>query len=751
MDSNKTAKNIEDISFTFSQNDLRVQVLAYKAIAYLKELNKLISLNSNNQDSKASQLICFIFSYEAKDFALLLRDSVLNLLKIEQFHRDGIRTDKDLQAYKNKLSDILTEASNSISESYCEKIDGKGESDPQWLHEESPDLFVVEQINELAIQIKTISRSQNKLDQLSLKFSDYRSTYFEHIDERKEKATQLEHYVLVLIKYIDALEDRFDKIVASKIVTKIQSTINELEKEKSLSPNQFIVLEDTDKLKLAVSTDKGNLVYKSVDILSEVSGWSSFNLISPLKTIDTKIRVYKEKVQVALFQLLNRIKAKLESAEDPGYTKSEILAPIERLQNDFNEDLGNLCFERLEKIRSELKRYIIPSQLFSEDQVFLPSSSVGQLSGFNERAELERRYNPARIKGIIGTYTSGLFTRYSTKDQLTAAGYIDNILSFDTENDANSLFLRNGFLGSSFSVDRPELMTRIDHHFQLWKSNYGGALLLSGGHLSGKSSLLEMIPLVYPETTSHHIVPGQKMDINGHKKIIGTDLIDTLKFIIKYKGPEKCIVTIDDLDYYTNNPEKTFELYDELATIISRYSRQIYFAIAMHRYLEDKLRHYFDLDNVFTEHLSSDYMPAAKIEEALLTRAHAISNNDEASTQSETLSAMARKVAKKANENVGKAMQLWCMYYNGEYEGDGGNSQFRALITKHARLLKTLIMHGKLKETEIRSMFNEVDARNLKLEIKALRQVRMLVRPEEGFIAINPLIVIFVESILDKQ
>ena len=751
MDSNDTAKDRRDISFTFSQNDLRVQALAYKAIAYLKELSTLISEHTNSQDSKASQLICYIFSYEAKDFAILLRDSVLNLLKMEQLHHDGLRSDEDLNAYKNKLSIILKEASDSIATSYSEKIEGGGIVDPQWVHEGNPESFVIEQIDELGKQIKTISRSQNKLDQLSIKFSDYRSTYIEHINEREEKATHLKQYVDDLITYTETLEDRFDKVVASKTVTKIQSTINELEKEKSLSPNQFIVLEDTDKLKLAVATDKGNLVYKSVDILSEVSGWSSFNLISPLKTIDTKIRVYKEKVQVSLFQLLNRIKAKLESSDDPGYLKSDILNPINRLQTEFNEDLGILCLERLEKIRSDLNSCIIPSQLFSENQVFLPSSSVGQLAGFSERAELERRYSLARIKGIIGAYTAGIFTRYSAKDQLTAAGYIDTILSFDAENDANSLFLRNGFLGSSFSVDRPELMTRIDHHFQLWKSNYGGALLVSGGHLSGKSSLLEMIPLVYPETTSHHIVPGQKMDINGHKKIIGTDLIDTLRFIIKYKGPEKCIVTIDDLDYYTNNPEKTFELYDELATIISRYSRQIYFAIAMHRYLEDKLRHYFDLDNIFTEHLSSDYMPATKIEEALLTRAHAISNNDDASTQSETLSAMARKVAKKANENVGKAMQLWCMYYNGEYEGEGGNSQFRALITKHARLLKTLIMHGKLKETEIRAMFNDVDARNLKLEIKALRQVRMLVRPEEGFIAINPLIVIFVESILDKR
>ena len=53
MESNNTAKDISKISFTFSQNDLRVQALAYKSIAYLKELSKLISENTNSQDLKA--------------------------------------------------------------------------------------------------------------------------------------------------------------------------------------------------------------------------------------------------------------------------------------------------------------------------------------------------------------------------------------------------------------------------------------------------------------------------------------------------------------------------------------------------------------------------------------------------------------------------------------------------------------------------------------------------------------------------
>ncbi len=732
--------------------DLNTQAFGYKANAYLDKLIKILENAAKGESSKIDQQICYIWAYEAKDVAIYLRDLALNLLKIEQYHKDGRKTEEEVEVFKKEALGTLNEASQSLIESHQRISNNEVASRPEWIHETNPVHLIKEQISDVSKQIKTIQRSQNKLDQINQTFSDYRSTYKDYMKERLNSGAHLFDQLESIKSFISSQSESLNKEGLNKTISKIQSAIDEVEGKKGFSPYQFIVLEDTDKLKLAVDSNKGKLIFKSIDILSEVSGWTSFNLTSPLKAVDTRLNVFKEKTQVGLFQLLNRIKAKIESSgDDVTIAKDNLISPIQKLLNEYNGELQKECIDKIAVLENDLQRFISPSQLFNEEYNFLPSSTLGQLSGFREASELERRYSLPRIRSSIAAYTERIFSRYSAKEQITASGYINNILSFDPESDANTLFLKNGFLGSSFSVDRPELMIKIENHFNLWMDDYGGALLVSGGHLSGRSTLLEMIPLVYPNVISHHIVPGQKMDVNGHKTTIGTDLIETLNFIIKYKGREKAIVTIDDMDYYSSNPADTFDLFEQLSILISKHSRHIYFVIAMHKYLHEKLSQYFDFENVFTETISTDYMPSDLIQQAVLTRAHAVVNNEDAITQSEQLSTMSRKVARKAEFNIGKAMQLWCMYQNGSYQGESSNNQFRTLIKRHEPILKMLVMHGAMKETEIRKMFNELDSYQLRLEIKSLIQKRLLVRPSEGYISINPYLVIFIESILNRN
>jgi len=363
---------------------------------------------------------------------------------------------------------------------------------------------------------------------------------------------------------------------------------------------------------------------------------------------------------------------------------------------------------------------------------------------------LQRRYSPARIRGIYSQFFENLFSNYSKKEHVTAAAFIRNVLSFDTENDANALFLKSGFLGSSFSVERPEIFSKVKNHFSLWKDGFGGGLIISGGHLSGRSTILEMLPISYPEVISYHVIPGQKIDVNGHKRSMSYDLIDTLNFILKYKGSDKCMVTIDDIDYYAKHPEDTFELFRQLNRIVSKHSKKVYFAVVIHKYLHTKLDHYFELSNIYTESVNTDFMTTDQIQDAVLTRAHAVVNNDDMEAETETLATISRKVAKKSSGNIGKGMQLWCMYTNGNYSFDMSRSQFRRLVETHHSLLRLLVMHGWVSEPEIRKMFNSIDSSEIREAIKGLVQIHLLYRPSEGLIAINPYLLVFVEGVLNR-
>lgn len=752
MIDDKTTTDSKAIHFGTTEGDLNAQSFGYKSMAFVDKLLAVVNELDRHKGSTAYDLLSYTWTFEAKDFTIYLRDALLGLLKMENYHEDGIKSEQELEAYKDQIRSTLSEANVSLVDNYDKSLAGEGNVDPAWIHESNPVSLIKSQLTDIQNQIKTICRGQNKLDQVRKTFSDFNSTYSNYIQERISRCESLEQRLQEMKEHIDNCADVITQAEASKLVIKLQANINELETLKSLSQYQFIVLEDTNKLKLAVDTDGGKLISKSIDILSEISGWISFNLSSPLKAIDTRLKVYTEKIQICLFQLLNRIKARLEGHEEEvAIPKSNILTPIQKLISEHHNDVEKTCNVELDKLRTTLQTQISPSQLFSKKHNFLPSATLGQLSTFTEKTALERRYNWPRIKNFITDSSSRLFSKYEAKEQITAAGYIANILSFDPEADSNALFLKNGFLGSSFSVDRPELMTKVDQHFKLWQAKYGGALLVEGGHFSGRSSLLEMIPLVYPDFISHHIVPGQKMDINGHKKVITHDLMETLAFIAKYKGSDKCIVTIDDLDYYSTSPEKTFDLYDSLRALIARYSKQIYFVISMHSLLREKLQNYFDFDEVFTETISTNYMPTDLIQQAVLTRAHAVAKNEDVINHSDALNSMARKVAKKANNNVGKAMQLWCMYQNGDYKGDGSNMQFRKLVRKHHTILRLLVMHGALYEPNLRSILNEIDGQQLKSEVKSLIQQRLLIRPDEGYISINPYLLIFVETILNKS
>ncbi len=742
-------KNIPKLSI--HKSDLKVQLLSFKVIVFLEQIIELISESLQNKQGPHSDQISFIWSFEAKEVGIFLKSSVLQLLKLEQFAKDEQKSEEEVNKYCDELFELIQKVDQSLLESYEKISSGSIPKKEDWIHQNNPGYLINTQIKELIDQIKTIQRSQHKLDQISGTLHDFRTSYEDHMKERAKRAAAVLAILEELEKFMAHFGDQCTRADLVKIISKIQSEIVVIEKYPGLSPYQFIVLEDTNKLKLPVTSKGGVLMYKSIDILSEISGWTTFHMLSPLKTIDLKLKNFEEKILITIFHLLNRIKAKIEnSSVEKTYSNIENLVPIQRLIKEYHEELFPDHIDKLTNLKTKLNKYIIPSQLFNLETNFLPSSSISQLSNIAEKAELGRRYNTQSIRSILASIQSSLFSKYSSENQLTAAGYINSILDFNVENDANVLFLKNGFLGSSFTVDRPEIMSKVDKHFQLWRKGYGGALLIKGSHLSGRSTILEMLPIVYSNIPSHHIFQGQKLDINGRKKSISNDLIETLDFIVKYKGSEKCMVTIDDLDFFSSSAGGTFDLFSKITMIIQKYSKQIYFAVTMHNYLAHKLKDYFNFETIFSETISTDFMQTNLIKKAVLIRAQAVFNHEEAQYNVDIMSAMARKVSKQAHNNIGKAMQLWCIHKGVLFNGDEGNEQFKNLVLKNESLLITLIANGTIYEPEYRSMYNDLDAWKIKSEIDMLVKIRMLIRPEEGFVSINPYLYIFIESILKK-
>lgn len=741
----------KELLFAPNQAEFSVQNFSYKAIQYCEELIAILESISKSEDSDISSLMCYIWGYEAKDFSILLRDSTLKILKLDQYHKDGLRTDEEVKEYKEKLADIIKEASEFLSNSFHQKSTGKGEYNIEWAHQESPVPLIINQIKTISDQIKKIQRIQHKLEKVNFTFDQFRESYFILMDQRSKLATFIHDILSNLLGEIKIQENIANKPGLSKILLKIKATIDRLEKQDTLISYDTIIIEDNKNLKIPVDTIDGDLIYKSIDVLSEISGWTSVFLSPALKSIDHNLVNYKERIIIGLSQLYNRLKARADMNDEMDTSsEDEAVSLLQKLINEQNINDVLTTSKNINHLRDELNKHITTSQLFTKDYNFLPSSKLGQLSRFGNRSELEKRYNLSQIKSKLTGFKNRLFSKYLEEEKVTASGFIERVLSFDPESDANALFLKKGFLGSSFTVKRPEIEEKISQHFRLWQSGYGGALLISGGCGSGKSTLIEQIPIFFPDITFYNLSPDQKLDVNGHNYTMTHDLVDGIEFIIKNIDAQNCIIAIDQLDSFSHNPANTFEIIDQLKEIVRKHSKRIYFVFAAHKYLVNHLSQYYNLDNIFSKILSTDFMATTLIEKAISTRAYALADHEELLLRQDSIVTSARKISKRSNHNIGYGLQLWCNFQNSMSSRSTNIFYFRKKVLDHNALLKSLLEHHTLAEPEIKLMLNDADSILLRDDIASLVQIKLLQRPAAGLITINPYIRAFVEQIIEK-
>ena len=242
--------------------ELNTQSYGYMVVSILERIiQELEDIASSKFDSK-HKLLAYRWSYEAKDLSLLFRDSLLSLLKMEQYHADGIKSEEQVKKFKEELSQTLNPAIESVISSHKKYYHEDGVINPGWIHETNPISFVTNQIQEIHDQSKIIYRSRNKLYQVRNTFEDYRNSYYSYMKERSDRSQELYDLVTNFLSIAQDLSDPIIKSDALKLISRLEIKTNRIEALKSLSPYQFIVLEDTSKLKLAIDTDGGRLVTK---------------------------------------------------------------------------------------------------------------------------------------------------------------------------------------------------------------------------------------------------------------------------------------------------------------------------------------------------------------------------------------------------------------------------------------------------------------------------------------------------------
>ncbi|MFZ1748896.1 MAG: ATP-binding protein [Saprospiraceae bacterium] len=726
----------EELTFQLNKGQILSYVFGHKATTFLNQCIGIIESSQALPHDHVSKCISYLWVFQVKDVAILMRDLTLQLQKAEQHVIDKLRTDDESAAFQQKVYDITLAAVEETRVVLQRYREGAHYVQPEWKHQSNPASVVKQQVKISISQIGKILESNQKFRAIRRSFEEYKSDFNQICKDRRVRLVKLQEFFDTCIDSLDKLPSPIVRSEVNKLVSLFDRHSSFLDNTPITSGFNNIILEDVDRLVLPVKSHAGALQYKTIDVLSEVSSWSSLNLGSRLTTADRNLSLISEKLALLIFQTSNKFKAVIEStsSEHLDIKKDDLLDHFNTLHNDFENKYQPSILKDINDLEDLLQNYLNISQLYDEKHNFLPLSKVAHFT-----SELSKKLNDENylysFKNTVKKYLKSIFPPDDSQRMVSL--FIEKMVSTDHNDDEFALFKRKGYLGSSFTVKRDQLEAKMGRHFGQWIKGYSGALCVIGSTGSGKSTLIEKFPLSHPELISHHIVEGQFIDINGRKHQIDNDLLDTLREIIKYQGDEKVIVTIDNLEYFRHDPESMFEMFDGLVNIIQKHSHKIYFLICIHTNLWQRLHHFFDLDQIFTNVIDTADLSPSTIEQALITRAVALYDYNDLPTEEEHVSQKAQKISKSCYNNIGLAMQMWRIK-DIEKTFTIANKRFELLVSKYSFLLSLLTRHGSLNFLEIKNMLDAKEYQKYTDALHYLVSQKILVRTGPGLVMIHP-------------
>lgn len=721
-------------------SDLDLQSYSIKVHTYIEALTKKIESISQNGTPKEK----FIWTFQAKEVALLLRDTVLEWLKAKTLLNNGDKSQEEYDIFFTQLKSTVQEATSSLNHE-LKNTSQKREEEKKWKHHIDPSPVILKQLNEIANQVKRISRSEKKLDDLESDLKIYSKKVSDSLRQRTKSVAQAEQSINNVISDFEKEDNTLSVNSLSTLADSILKGRNDIENILTDKTNIDLQPLDIERISLPISTNVGELIIKNVDVESEIINWSSLRLFPELNRSDALLKNELEVHSQALMQLYNVIKLRLESASpDTQFNKIDYYNTLLNIKNKISKELTAGLSQRLEEYDIQVSNYFKTSQLFNQDSLFLPSAFKGSAVGPVETRQFEILNYLKLIKDKGLGLFNNIFSRYIEEEQLSVVSYIDLLLSYDPENESNALFMRKGFLGNSFTEERTSLNNQLKEHFRLWNASFGGAVLIHGKYGSGKSSFLKQI---------HHFVDMECIELVIGKSLIISDnesplanLASGLETVVNYFEKQKAVICIDNLSTFADNPVELFEAYNYLEEFIHNYSEQFYVVVSMNNYVMNRLESFLELSQTFSLTMSMDNMKRSDIEKALYTRAMAVNDLRGRNVDKEELKDRIRRIAKRSGGNIGKALSLICIS-DTTFSENHGNQKFVNEIRKYGDVLKVFLLVKKADLFKSFSHLGDSTFEKIKEDVEYLSRIKILTKTKSEY-SVNPLLRTFIESIL---
>ena len=702
------------------------------------------------EDREIVECLTYRWSVDALDVSILLRDACLRSSKNYILFLSKGGSNEDPLDVNPEIISTCHQAISQNLQLVNEILAHKSGPNPEWFHQLSPVPVILDQKKELLSQFSSISDSHDKLIKVVPRLNRYREYLMDYSNDRLLQLRSLQSNVQSAHEVIEKLplEVRRDDVVAAS--KSLQSISESIENEKITAEVFEHFHCGYSNLKVPIHADGGELSYKEFSIDKKVESWTENQLFPKLYDADLDINSLYDSTLIHLFNTRNKLEnLALNEQESYDIDREQLQGKLLE-QKDTIEEYSSHLDAEVSLVNSMVSEQLLAEKIYDMNSMFLPELNFTNIT----KIANQRLWYQTNVWGNWKTRLEKLISNreipFIKSMQQDSYDFIESRIIEDHDLDSNSLFLKKGYLGRSFYIQRKGEQATITKAIERWQNGYQGSVLMVGRRGSGKSSLMEFLPQIVDQLPVVQMSIHSIMKVNGRKHQVSHKIQDSINFLSANSINKPIVVCIDDLEKWQNESQTMYETIKELTDGISRCGKRLFFVISTNHFMHNYINRWFDFNSRFSEIVNMDGMYSQSIVDALVLRHNASLKNLEIEENVNIAKRAARIVANSRN-NIGSSMLAWERYLEHGAKMGMPSLSFSKLVNSHHLILRIILTHGNLKENTLRKALTNADNNFLSEQVRKLIGFKIVERTFDGYLRVNPFIIDEVEYVLLRK
>ena len=721
----------------------------------------------SHKDDLEAFILNFSWSEQAKSFLILWRDIIFETYKGKIFLLNNEISEKDFINLSIQSRTTIEAATKYLTRFIETETDQLSQSPRKaqkqiviWSRQQNPFPVYRKQMEDLAKQCVYIQNQFHQLEDNTNHFHTIEKMVYKMIEQCKEEIELIVGRSLKIMEFIkNNIEERVDTIPGYMEEKIDEINITNHLADFSVDLEKTIILL-SEKTQISVSTQSGIVQYKELNFRNKVRQWVESETLPLLYEIWEITENTSNGIKMSLLNIRNQTTLLSAESKKTKTEAREIIAPLQafliRTEN-YQLQLHQL-FSTLEK---RLKKEFNTSNLFSSEQDFLPFRIQSSVTQFNQNEWFEKIWtNLKKRMEVFRQFKMSVEEEVALSDSEKVVRFIQNRTADVENHQYSSIFLTKGYIGESFCVGRKKELEHLQKLVEQWKSNYRGAVILSGQRFSGKSLFGDLAGKRFFQNKIIRLSPNSIIIVEGRRFETSYDIGEALDFIRKHTINSRYLIWIDDFDLWGDAAVSIGQNVRALSQNIDNYSRSNFFMVSMSNWFKSHLQKNYTIDKVFQAEINLDQMSLEEIRKIIFIR-HGATHKTLIDEKGRILSPQKiqksiRQIFKATEGNVGEALIYWSFSTS---KSDEEKVIFRyknlnpppGFNTDSAILLSTLMIERRTNEYQLRKLFGAPFKEKYSSILQRLISIGLVKRQNDDWLSINEVAANDIGRILERM